>query len=59
LVAFISDVLTQRRTEFNPISMKIGKETQGFMVVTNARLDDTKRIYLMPNPGIAGIPIFN
>jgi hypothetical protein len=48
LVTFISDVLTQRRTEVDPISMKIGKETQGFLVITNARLEDTKRIFLMP-----------
>jgi hypothetical protein len=51
LVTFISDVLTQRRTEVDPISMKIGKETQGYLVITNARLEDTKRIFLMP--GIA------
>ena len=47
LVAFISDVLTQRRTELDPISMKIGKEEIGYIVITNARLDDTKRIFLM------------
>lgn len=48
LVTFISDVLTQRRTEVDPISMKIGRETQGYLVITNARLEDTKRIFLMP-----------
>lgn len=53
LVAFISDVLTQRRTEMDPITMKIGREEIGYIVVTNARLDDTKRIYLMP--GIARV----
>jgi hypothetical protein len=47
LVAFISDILTQRRTELDPISMKAGKETTGYIVITNARLDDTKRIFLM------------
>lgn len=48
LVAFISDVLMQRRTEMDPISQKIGREQVGYIVVTNARLDDTKRIFLMP-----------
>ena len=48
LVCFISDVLTQRKTEFDPISQKIGNDQVGFIVITNARLEDTKRIYLMP-----------
>lgn len=47
LVAFISDVLTVRRTEVDPISMKLLKEDTGFVVVTNARVDDTKRIFLV------------
>lgn len=51
LVAFISDVLTTRRTEMEPGTLKITKESIGYMVVTNARLDDTKRIYLMPGAG--------
>jgi len=51
LVCFISDVLTQRKTEFDPISQKIGNESVGFIVVTNANLEDTKKIFLMP--GIA------
>jgi len=48
LVCFISDVLTVRRTEFDPISQKIGNEQIGYIVVTNARLEDTKRIFLVP-----------
>lgn len=49
LVAFISDVFTERRTEADPVSMKITKEDVGFMVITNARQDDTQRIW---TPGI-------
>ncbi len=52
LVAFISDVLTRRRTEVDPISMKIGKETIGYIVITNARLEDTRRFFDMG----AGMP---
>lgn len=48
LVCFISDVLTVRQTEFDPISQKIGNERVGFIVVTNAQLEDTKRIFLVP-----------
>ena len=48
LVTFISDVLTQRSTEFDPIAQKIGREEIGFIVITNAQLEDTKRIFLMP-----------
>ena len=48
LVCFISDVLTMRQTEFDPISQKIGNERIGFIVITNARLEDTKRIFLVP-----------
>ena len=47
LVAFISDVLTERRTEADPISMKILREDTGFMVITNARVDDGKRIFTL------------
>jgi len=47
LVCFISDVLTVRRTEMDPITMKIGNEQIGYIIVTNARLEDTKRIFLM------------
>jgi len=55
LVCFISDVLTQRSTEFDPISQKIGNEQIGYIVVTNARLEDTKRIFLM-TPGTVKTP---
>jgi hypothetical protein len=48
LVAFISDVLTVRQTEYDPISQKIGNENVGFIVITNAQLEDTKRIFLVP-----------
>ena len=48
LVCFISDVLTQRSTEFDPIAQKIGREEIGFIVITNANLEDTKRIFLVP-----------
>lgn len=48
LVCFISDVLTVRKTEFDPISQKIGNESVGFIVITNANLEDTKRIFLVP-----------
>ena len=48
LVTFISDVLTQRSTEFDPIAQKIGREEIGFIVITNANLEDTKRIFLVP-----------
>lgn len=48
LVCFISDVLTQRRTEFDPLAQKIGREEIGFIVITNANIDDTKRIFLVP-----------
>jgi len=53
LVAFVSDVLTKRRTEVNPLTMKIGNESIGYMVITNTQLDETKRIYLMPAMGSA------
>lgn len=49
LVAFISDVFTERRTNADPITMKIVREDVGFMVITNARMDDTQRIW---TPGI-------
>lgn len=48
LVTFISDVLTQRSTEFDPIAQKIGREEIGFIVITNANLEDTKKIFLVP-----------
>ena len=48
LVCFISDVLTQRSTEFDPIAQKIGREEIGFIVITNANLEDTKKIFLVP-----------
>ncbi len=47
LVTFISDIFTERRTEIDPISMKITKEDCGFIVITNARMDDEKRIFLL------------
>ena len=58
LVAFISDVLTQRRTELDPISMKVAKEERGYIVITNARLDDTKRIFPMPSNAYPGKVFF-
>lgn len=56
LVAFVSDILTERRTELDSISLKIGKESVGYMVVSNARLDETKRIYTMPAGIVAPSP---
>ncbi len=55
LVAFISDVFTTRRTEFDPVNMKITGEKVGYMVVTNARTDDSKRIFLMPATALKGL----
>lgn len=48
LVAFISDVLTERRTEADPITMKILREDIGCMVITNANLEDAKKFFVMP-----------
>ena len=56
LVAFISDIFTERRTETDPLTMKVGRESIGYMVVTNARLDETKRIFLMPGIGPVANP---
>ncbi len=50
LVCFISDVLTERRQQFAPgikELMKIGDETFDLLVITNARMDETQRIYDM------------
>jgi len=55
LACFISDVLTEKRTEFDPLSNKISGQSLGFMVVTNARLDDTQRIFDMGRKTEAGI----
>jgi len=51
LVCFISDVLTKRTTKVGPLSMKIVGDEIGYMVVTNAQLDETKRIFVMPAGG--------
>lgn len=45
LVAFVSTVLTERRDSVNPITMKIVKSDIGYMVITNARMDEGKRIW--------------
>ncbi len=58
LVAFISDILTHRRTEFDPLTMKVGRESVGLVVITNARTEDTKRIFLMSHSEIDPIPAF-
>ena len=47
LVAFVSDVLTERRTEVSRESMKVGKDETGFLVITNAQMEETKKIFLM------------
>jgi hypothetical protein len=47
LVAFVSDVLTERRTEADRVTMKVGRDETGFMVITNAQMEDTKRIFLL------------
>lgn len=52
LVAFISDIFTTRRTEFNKETLKITGESVGIVVITNARTDDSKRIFLMPGKSI-------
>jgi hypothetical protein len=52
LVAFISDIFTTRRTEFNRETLKITGESVGIVVITNARTDDSKRIFLMPGKSI-------
>ena len=48
LVAFVSDVLTRHRTEYDRQTFQLTKEEIGFMVVTNADLNETKRIFVMP-----------
>jgi len=62
LIAFISDIFTTRRTEFNKETLKITGESVGIVVITNARTDDSKRIFLMPGksnemPCIEPLPI--
>lgn len=47
LVAFISDVLTERKTEVDAVYLTVGRESVGYMVITNAVLDETKRIFDM------------
>ena len=47
LVAFVSDVLTERRTEVAADSMKVGKDDTGLMVITNAQMEETKKIFLL------------
>lgn len=48
LVAFISDILTERRSEIDRVTLKLTREEIGFMVVTNADLSETKKIFVMP-----------
>lgn len=57
LVCFISDVLTKRTTEANPMTFGIGREEIGYMVITNAELDETKKIYVMPANTLEKLPV--
>jgi hypothetical protein len=47
LVVFVSDVLTERRTEVSRETMRVGRDETGFMVITNAQMEDTKKIFLL------------
>jgi len=46
LVAFISDILTENRTEVDPVTMKLMKQDIGCFVITNARVDNDRRIFV-------------
>ncbi len=48
LVAFISDIFTERRTEFDRENLKVTGGSIGYMVITNARADDTQRVFVVP-----------
>ena len=48
LVAFISNVLAMGHTELSRDMLKIANQTMGYFVVTNARTDNTQRIYTSP-----------
>lgn len=48
LVAFISDIFTEKRTEFDRENLKITGESIGYMVITNARTDDSQRVFVVP-----------
>lgn len=48
LVAFISNVLAMGHTELSRDKLKIAKQTAGLFVITNAKTDQTQRIYTPP-----------
>lgn len=56
LVAFISDILTVRRTDVDRKTMRMMNESTTYMVITNARLDNMQRIFTMPRPMIQAAP---